>query len=667
MDLSALNIIQAKKNQFIRKKIFTVEDLINFLPKKYYDFRKSKSIKDLQIDEIESITGKVIEIKKNKNYTKIVIEDNIGWKMDIYYFKSPYIDKLIKLNKTYFFYGKVSKTYSRKQFNNPIFSEDLNKYKKIIPVYSNITGMSYDYLEKKINLALNIINKNDYLDLDTINKFDLLKNYESFRIIHQPRNFEEINKAKDRLIFDELFKFSLITNYEYNKIDKQSEFIIKETGIITEFLKTLPFKLTEGDNSQLSTVYEILNKMQDGIKTSSLIQGDVGCGKTITALLIMLEVVSNGYQTVLMAPTTVLAKQHFKEISERVEPFGIKCAYLGGKMKVKEKREQLENIKNGTAQIIIGTHSIISKSVEFNNLALSIIDEEHRFGVVQRKLLEQKSKNPHTITMSATPIPRSLAMTIYGDFIDVYTIKSMPNGRKKIITSLSSNSKESYEFILKEIEKGKQCYVVCPLIDVNEESDKMKDVQSTKEVYDEMDVYFKSKDVKICEINGKMKTDEINEKLNDFAEHKYDILIATTIIEVGVNVPNSTVILIKNAERFGLATLHQLRGRVGRGSDQSYCILETLNKDTERLQYMTQTTDGFKIAEKDLSIRGMGDFIGVKQSGENNVVMLMLAKPDLYMEIKRYTSEIVNNPQEIIKYQEIIDNYNCLMGEDDEL
>lgn len=664
MDLSVLGIIPAKRNQFIKKGILNVEDLVNFFPKKYYDFREPKIIKDLIVDEFESIIGKIIEIKKYPKMLKLVVEDEKGWKLDIVFFQSGYLEKFLKINHTYIFCGKVSIPYYRKQMTNPIFSENINKYKKIIPVYSKIQGMSDEYLSDKIQKAINSVSKNEYLDIDTLNHFKLIKEYESKRILHEPKNFDELKKAQDRLIFDELFKFSLITEYEYNKKDKSCKYIIDKTNMIDDFIKTLPFKLTEGEDSQMSTIKSIIDLMKSGVKTTSLIQGDVGCGKTIVALILMLAVVNSGYQAVLMAPTTVLAKQHFDDISKQLKFLGINCAFLGGKLKAKEKREQLENIKTGKANIIIGTHSVISRNVEFKNLALTIVDEEHRFGVSQRRLLQEKSENIHNITMSATPIPRSLAMAIYGDFVNVYTIKTMPKGRKPIITTIESESEKAYDFMSKEIKKGRQCYVVCPLIEESE-SEKMINIQSTQEELKKIEEYFKdNKEIRICQVNGKMKQEEINVILEDFVNHKYDIIISTTIIEVGVNVPNASVILIKNAERFGLATLHQLRGRVGRGKNQSYCILQTNKEFVERLKVMTETTDGFKIAESDLELRGMGDFIGTKQTGDNKAVMLMLAEPQKYQEIKKYTCEIVKDSKKLGKYQEIIDNYISLIEQD---
>ena len=664
MDLSNIGVIPAKIKQFNSKKIYSVEDLLRFLPRKYYDFRNPKRIVDLELNEIEAFIATITEIKKYPKMLRITLKDDYGATMYAVFFQYSYVERLLDIGSKYIFYGKITipDGFFRKQVINPKFSKDISKYKKIIPIYSAIKGMSDDYLLNKIESGLAATSKSEYLDSDIVKEFNLVRSFEADRILHQPKTMEELERAKERLVFDELFKFSLITDYEYSSADKSCKYKIDKSELFEEFLKTLTFDLTQGENSQEETIKNILSKMKKGERTNSLVQGDVGCGKTIVATILMLTMSENGYQSALMAPTTVLAQQHYNDISKQLAPFGIKCAFLGGKMKAKEKRETLASIKTGEAKIIIGTHAVISKDVEFDKLALTIVDEEHRFGVVQRRLLEKKtSEGVHSIIMSATPIPRSLAITIYGSFMDVYTIKKMPKGRKPVITTIEKDTVKSYNFMLEEIKKGRQCYVVCPLIEESD-SERMTDVQSTEEeVREIMDYFKKEPSVRICQINGKMKQEEINKALLDFAAHKYDIIVSTTIIEVGVNVPNSTVMLIKNSERFGLAQLHQLRGRVGRGEHQSYCILQTNKEEVERLIAMTETTDGFKIAEKDLLLRGMGDFIGTKQTGENKAVMLMLAQPDLYNKIKVKTNEIVMSENDLMKYQNIIDDYHKLM------
>ena len=375
------------------------------------------------------------------------------------------------------------------------------------------------------------------------------------------------------------------------------------------------------------------------------------------AMLLMLIMAENGYQSVLMAPTNVLAKQHYEEFTSRLSMFPfVKTAFVNGSMTKKEKTKTLEAIKNGDVNIIIGTHAVISKDVEFKNLALSIVDEEHRFGVAQRQLLKEKTENIHQVTMSATPIPRSLGLAIYGEDTDIYSITQMPAGRKKVITKIESDIDKCYSFIEREVKNGRQAYVICPLIDEST-SERLEGVDSVMETYNEMQKYFSGKGVNIGVINGKMKAKEVNEEIDKFNRKDYDIIVSTTIVEVGVNVPNATVILIKNAERFGLAQLHQLRGRVGRGNYQSYCLLSTPKEDVERLSIMEQTNDGFVIAEKDLELRGMGDFIGTSQTGSFKDVMLMLANKSLYQDIKNTVYQILKDPIKTKKYEFLLTTY----------
>jgi len=355
----------------------------------------------------------------------------------------------------------------------------------------------------------------------------------------------------------------------------------------------------------------------------------------------MFSMADNGFQSVLMAPTGVLAKQHFKELSSYSEKYGYNTVYLGGDLKAKEKKEVLKKIKSGEAHFIIGTHAVISDNVEFKNLALTIVDEEHKFGVIQRETLRKKaSEGVHSISMSATPIPRSLALTLYGDAMDIYTISTMPNGRLPVKTAVTNENKAIFSFMQKEIEKGHQCYIVCPLIE-NDTDDDRELPESVEEIYQKVCDYFliHNKNIKASVITGKMNDEEKSRIIGEFSKNETQILIATTIIEVGVNVPNATVIAIMNAERFGLAGLHQLRGRVGRGNLQSYCILKSKELENERLQVMCETTDGFKIAQEDLKQRGTGDILGVKQSGEDENVKLMLKHPKIYEAIREYVRE----------------------------
>ncbi len=410
----------------------------------------------------------------------------------------------------------------------------------------------------------------------------------------------------------------------------------------------LPFDLTKDQKECLKNMFSVIKQKK---QLNTLIQGDVGSGKTIVAIFMMLLMAENNYQSCMMVPTEVLGQQHYSELKKILKDTPFKVGYLSGKLKTKEKKEILKSIELGEIQIVVGTHAIIQKDVLFKRLGLMIVDEQHRFGVVQREKLIEKHNRPHFITMSATPIPRTLSMILYGESTQVLTIKTRPQGRKVVKTYKVEKCEKIYEFLLKEIQKNRQCYIVCPIIE-DSSSERMAEVKSANATYKEVKNYFeKFPEIKISFISGKMKKEEVEKEIKDFANNKTQILVSTTIIEVGVNIPNATVMVIKNAERFGLAQLHQLRGRVGRSNWQSYCILQSLKKDDKKIEIMCQTSDGFEIAKRDLEIRGPGDFIGTRQSGQNKYVMLMLAYPKLYAAINKLNDEIYKNSTWYSKYK----------------
>lgn len=640
MDITTLKIPPAKINQFAKKGINTIEDLLNFVPRKYLDYRNPKLIKDLVDGENVAVIATVLECSYNaaKNYWKAIVEDDMHRIMDIYWFGNVYTVNKICIGHQLIFCGKVSYTFYTRRFTmtNPMFSHDIDYLQKMIPVYKKISGMSDVYLKTCIDKTLDRFIPDEILEFDLIDKYNLCFTSEKIRYIHQPSSPEDVEVATKRMVFDELFHLAIEMERTYVETRHATDIVIKTCNSIKTFLDTLPFKLTDGEESQLETVRSIIRKVNKGYLTTSLVQGDVGCGKTFVAILTMLAFAENGYQTVLMAPTTVLATQHYNEICAFVEKVpGITPVLLTGNLKAKEKRIALEKIASGEANFIVGTHSLISDNVNFKNLGLCIVDEEHRFGVAQRDRIRSKlTSGIHTLSMSATPIPRTLGVSLYGEGTDIYTISKMPNGRKPVQTSICTEVQDAYDFIHKELEAGRQAYVICPLIEESD-NEKMAEIESVEKTYQILtDMYKNDPLVKVAMVNGKMKQSEVTDIIQRFKNKEFNVVIATTIIEVGVNVPNSTVILIKNAERFGLAQLHQLRGRVGRGSYQSYCVLHTTKEDVERLEVMTQTTNGFKIAEEDLRLRGMGDFLGTKQSGDIKNVMLMLANRELYNSIK---------------------------------
>lgn len=656
LDISLLDIPKNKVAMFNKKGIFTVEDLARFFPRKYYDFRKITPISQVKNGEDMAVVGEVEEISSKNTMVRIKIKDQSGAKMSVVWFHQTYVKNVLKKGQSYIFCGKIQidDKYHSTQIVSPLFwGENIPQYQRIIPVYSKIKGMSDDFLQKSIDAAIALADKTDFIEPVLLNKFNVPKSSVALRSIHQPKGESDLKLAQKRFLLDDLFLFAVQLIDKQQGIQHHSPFRMPTCSTIESFMKRLPFDLTDGQRQALRSIYL---KMRRGEKVNALVQGDVGSGKTIVAIILMLISAENGFQSALMAPTTVLAKQHYLDLVEKTKDMGYKIGFLSGDMKAKEKKEVIKGIETGDIQIVVGTHAVLQKDVKFKDLALSIVDEEHRFGVAQRNQLNEKTKEGvHSVSMSATPIPRTLALSLYGEHVDVLTITTMPMGRKPVQTLQITNEQKAYEAMYRQIKEGRQCYVVCPLIE-DSESEMLADVDSVETTYKKMTTFFAQyPEVKVAMISGKMKQAEIEEEIAKFSRNEYQIIISTTIIEVGVNVPNATVILIKNAERFGLAQLHQLRGRVGRGSYQSYCVLLSREKGNPKLQAMCETTNGFKIAEKDLELRGTGDFIGTKQSGSNKYVMLMLAYPTLYDKIKNEVKDIYKNPARLPRYRKLIE------------
>lgn len=457
-----------------------------------------------------------------------------------------------------------------------------------------------------------------------------------------PQNMQEVEDGKKRLLCDELLNFAVANEWNKRNSAIGSPFSIKTLKLYHDIVNSLPYQLTSDQSSAVKTM---LAHAQEGKRINALVQGDVGCGKTIIAILMVAAFVGSGYQTVIMAPTQVLARQHYEDVAAIMEPYGIKVAYLGTDVKASEKKKIAKDIEEGSIKVIVGTQSVFGKNINYNNLALTVADEEHKFGVAQRNALTEKaSAGVHSITMSATPIPRSLAQVIYGGNTQLYTIKTMPAGRKPVITGLATTKEKLFNFIIKEAKAGHQTYVVCPMIDAN---DDMEGVRSVEEVSKEFLSRLAPHGIQIETLTGrdskdKKKTEEI---INRFKDGTASVLISTTVIEVGVNVPTATTMVIINAERFGLAALHQLRGRVGRGSYQSFCVLDAEHagkEGRERLSILVNNSSGFEIAKEDLRLRGAGDFIGTRQSGDNKYLSLLLAYPDEYKKAQELAVELID-------------------------
>ena len=658
MDLDLLGITTQTKNRLIEKGINNVLELLKFFPRKYYDFRNPIKVKDIKDGEYAAIIGKVIEVKNNtkKKFVMAKVYDGTGY-IYITWFGNNRVAYVLRPGEEFIFCGKtiIDKNFNYMKKMQPLyFSAYPKELQKIIPVYSKIKGISDNKLNDMIKHSLSIIsNREDFIGTDIKKEFSLIHEVDAFKLIHNPKTMEDINKAKLRFIFDDLFCFNFQLKYEnQNYGDSKSKYSVSTCKSWHTLYGELPFEFTEDQKYCLKRIF---NNMRRGNRINSLVMGDVGSGKTIVATFLLATSCENGFQSTLVAPTSVLAQQHFNEIEERFKSLPYNIAYLSGNTKASEKKKILKGLKDGSIHCVVGTHAIFQKDVEFNNLGLVIIDEQHRFGVEQREFFKRSSKEmPHVVNMTATPIPRTLAMGIYGDHIDIVTIKTKPKGRKPIITRQCNDDDKIYSFIKKEIEEGHQAYIICPLIE--SESEAMEGIASVVNTYKEVCEYFKKdKNINIGLINGDMKQAEIDNEIGKFARNEYQILISTTIVEVGVNVPNATVINIKNSERFGIAQLHQLRGRVGRSSIQSYCILQTPNENDIKAKLLCSTNDAFILSEEDLKLRGSGKFFSTEQSGKNHIVDLMLQNQNLYYNISTLTDKIYSDNKLFNQYKFLLD------------
>jgi ATP-dependent DNA helicase RecG len=602
--------------------IYTIEDLISYYPRAYQDRSKTKKIEELQEGEealIEAVTlsgVSTFKLRKNMSVSKVQVQDDTG-RCLITWFNQDYIKSTIHAKEKYKFYGKVTKKIGQTEMTSPVFDkEGENKNTgKIIPVYPTTKKLSENAIRQAIENALMLV-ENELEDNlpEYIKKEYELENLETaVKQIHFPTDFNSLTEARKRLVFEELLTFQLALLSLKNQYDNEIRGIKYSKQVkMSDVINTLPFKLTK---AQLKVLEEIDQDMESDKPMNRLLQGDVGSGKTVVAMISAYKAVKSGYQVAVMAPTTILASQHIVNFNKILNQFGIKCELLVSSLTKKQKNIVLDKLKNGEIDIIIGTHALLQENVEFKNLGLVVTDEQHRFGVKQRSIIAGKGNNPDILVMTATPIPRTLAIIVYGD-LDISVIDELPPNRKKIDTvAVKENmSDRIISFIKKNVDEGRQAYIVCPFVDENEEMEDVKSVEKLAESY--KDEIFK--DYKVEILHGKMKPKEKDKIMQDFKENKISILISTTVIEVGVDVPNANIMVIENAERFGLAQLHQLRGRVGRGEYKSYCILKynsNSGRVRERMKIMTETEDGFKIAEKDLELRGAGEFFGTRQHG----------------------------------------------------
>lgn len=629
--------------------INTVYDLVYYFPRAYDDRTNIKKIGELKFNEYVVLKATVMSVvnltvRSGKKVVKAMVTDGTGI-MEILWFGMPYIKKSLRVGEEYIFIGQTKKAKIF-QLINPEYKLYSGQQKvsesEILPIYSSNKNITQNSLRKLVEKFLvNFLNYfEENIPKELIKEYKIMERKSAIKNIHYPVSMKEIEEAKRRFAIEELLILELgILKNRFiieNSNSKNYEVEGKKEKV-REFLLQLTFNLT---NSQKKVIKEIYDEISNGKIVNRLIQGDVGSGKTVVAMVMLIYMAENGYQGALMAPTEILANQHYLGIKERLEKIGLRVELLTSSIKGKKKNEILDGIANGEVDIVIGTHSLIEDDVIFKKLGLIVIDEQHRFGVNQRNKLREKGFLGNLLVMSATPIPRSLALSIYGD-LDLSIIDELPPGRTPIKTKWIANDEDlekMYNFIYKKVNDGNQAYFVAPLI---ETSDKMA-LKSVDKVSEEIERKFSNKKIGI--IHGKMKAKEKDEVMLKFKNKEYDILIATTVIEVGIDVPASTIMTIYNAERFGLSALHQLRGRVGRGSKQSYCFLisnSTTENSKQRLSIMEETEDGFRIAEEDLKLRNSGEIFGLRQSGFSDLKFI-----DIIYDVK--TIKLVRD--ECIKY-----------------
>ena len=631
-----------------KRKMETVEDVCQLFPSKYYDFSFINPLNTSRLDKNYAFVCKLVSYELKKQSSIYIVRCTLH---DIYtqnelcvsWFGTTEMYNVLKKDyhpgDTCFIGGKLKASNKKNLFfmSNPIIFKkyDGESDCHIYTAYEKIRGISESNFERIINECLEHATIPDKVPRELLHKYNLMSKDEAIREMHKPSSVEGVKKAKYRLNIDDLLYFALQLEEKKRNLPAGSVYGIHSLAITTKIIKNLPFQLTK---DQKSAYEELVNRIRSGKRLNALIQGDVGCGKTILAFLLMFVMADNGFQSVLLAPTQVLASQHYNELKEMAAQYNIDVVYIANGLKKKEREAILKSIEDGSALMIVGTHSVLSKEVKFHDLGLSITDEEHRFGVLQREEITTKAKaGMHTVTMSATPIPRSLSDVLLST-TEVFNIQSMPNGRKPIQTAICASQNTIFQFIKKEIEKGHQAYVVCPLIE--DKQGVMEGILSVEQTYTEYTNIFGKNAVAV--LNGKMNEDETEKVIRSFKNGEIKILVSTTVVEVGVNVSNATVIVINNAERFGLASLHQLRGRVGRGNSQGYCILNSVHKNSKRLLALCKYKNGFQIAESDYALRGSGNILGTEQSGSNYYVELSMKYPDLFSELQKYAKKYMD-------------------------
>ncbi len=639
----------------------TISDALNFLPRAYDDYSTAVNIADLQPGKVtvkarcESVSTRIV--RRGLRITTAVLADKSG-KVKAVWFNQPYRETQLKSDAEFIFSGQFGMQYNRYQINNPsvelakeIAKTVVENASGIQPVYKSIKNLrpkTVQDLMKNIRPIMDFLPET--LPENIIRRQKLVSRSEAVKFLHAPKTHEEISRGRERLAFEELFEMILAAQFNKQEQTRLTGWKISfNKSVVKSFVDQLPFPLT---NAQRRAAWQILQDLESDHPMNRLLQGDVGSGKTVVAGLVAAEVAKAGFQTAIMAPTEILAQQHAKTLDELLSPFGVSVALLTGHVKGAARSQLLDNLASGNIDVVVGTHALIQEKVAYHKLGFAVIDEQHRFGVKQRQaLLEKSDFMPHLLSMTATPIPRSLALTLYGE-LDISILDELPSGRQPIQTKIWSpaSAPKLYESIENELAKGRQAYVICPLIDDNPDNDK----KSVEAEYNKLSkTVFSHRRVGL--LHGKLPAEEKAEVMQKFADGELDMLVSTTVVEVGVNVPNATVMLIENADNFGLSQLHQLRGRVGRGKYQSFChlMMSGHDKPSQRLREIEKSQDGFYLAEVDLKLRGPGEIYGKMQHGDLNLKIASLADTALIARAQVEAERFVKEGQDLLQYNHL--------------